>query len=235
MCDVPNEENATMPSTTPKNFCTSTLIFVLDSNRASSFRQLKGMCSMQRSRRKDSSQALCILPVSHLIPIYNVHAIDLHRRSCFDYQILMKFRRALDQSLGLTSYSQYTQPEATHPALVALTPGNDSAVLLELLEQECFVQRVSSSHKPLSKRQQIWTTCSLAYVELSAAFDGVCPQLPIQSCPFSNASLSESIEQRACAKQLPKHMTNVNSLSSESKMPLTLHGGFQFMGMSPRT
>lgn len=92
----------------------------------------------------------------------------------------MKFRRALDQSLGLASYSQYTQPKATHPVLVFLTPGNESAVLLELLEQECFVQRVSSSHKPLSKRQQIWTTCYLAYVELSAAFDGVCPQLSFQ-------------------------------------------------------
>lgn len=54
-----------------------------------------------------------------------------------------------------------------------ISGGLESAVLTELVGKECFPARSSISRKPLSKREQLWSSSHLAYVELCAAIPDV--------------------------------------------------------------
>lgn len=81
----------------------------------------------------------------------------------------------MTQSLNLAPRSQYSLPKPTQAVLISVSPGVETALLLDLVEKECF-PRISSipSPKPLTKLQQSWTRYYLAYVEVCAAVPGVC-------------------------------------------------------------
>lgn len=121
----------------------------------------------------------------HLLPLY------LLSRPCLDDLVITKFRRAIHQSLNLASQSQYSFPEPTKNVLVHVTAGVNSAVLLDLVEKECFPSSGSQAlpasaavatteivpekkgRKRVNKREQLWKAPVYAYVELCAAYPGV--------------------------------------------------------------
>lgn len=108
-------------------------------------------------------------------------------RICLDDLVVSKFRRAIHQSLDLAVQSQYSFPEPTQGVLVHVTSGVNSAVLVDLVEKECFPSTSAVTAPPstpdaadhpkgrkrVNKREQLWKRPVYAYVELCAAYPGV--------------------------------------------------------------
>jgi hypothetical protein len=194
--------------------------------RAGPGEQGKIMCSVQKPECQHCDQALCLLHVSSTMPTPPLF-IQLYLRQCFDMQVVTKFRRSLAQSLRLTSRSQYSMPQPTQAALISVSSGVESSLLLDLMVKECFSRESSSNPlpKPLNKLQQLWTRYYLAYVEICAAVPGVCT-IHILSPSFLIFCLSEKIGRKACEMQLIALMAPT-WLSSVSRMLLTTLCGSQ--------